>query len=66
MNEVGYTERTYRLKSMGPIDGKTVYAWIFDDNGEVFKGWFDSAEEAKQFMEERTKGSFVVKTQIEQ
>lgn len=57
----GVTERTYRLKSMGPIDGKTVYAWIFDDNGEVYSPWFDSESEAKSWVSRKHGGSYVVK-----
>jgi hypothetical protein len=52
---VGFTERTFRLKAMGPmVNGSMVYAWIFDDNGEVYQDrWFDTEREARDFMDNR-------------
>ena len=45
--EVGYYERTYRLRTK---DGK--YAWIYDDSGEILKDrMFDSAEEAQSWWQ---------------
>lgn len=60
----GVTERTCRVKSMGPINGKTVYAWIFDDNEEVYSPWFDSESEAIEWANKKYKGQYVVQTKI--
>jgi hypothetical protein len=69
MNTIGCTERTLTLRQIphncGFSPPKEMWAWQFEDNGAILEyKFFDSEEEAKDYMKERTKDSVVVQTKI--
>jgi hypothetical protein len=53
----GVVERTFRLKTK---DGQ--FAWIFDENGEVYQNqMFPTQEAAQDWMDQRITGTFIVR-----
>jgi hypothetical protein len=61
-NNIGITERSFRLKKMFG-DAISGWAWIYDDNGEIYQDKiFTSQEAAQKYME--GKASAPIRTRI--
>lgn len=52
--------------SVGVYGTVAEWAWVWDDTGELNSPIFNSEQEARDWIDERTKGQFVVQTSIEQ
>jgi len=61
MNDIGFTERSFRLIHRGLYD----WVWIFDDNGEIYKNkTFKTEKEAMDYMNLITSQCEVVRTKL--
>jgi hypothetical protein len=59
-NTIGFVERTFRLKRK-QVEGITRFAWIFDDNGEIYHDrLFITQGQAQAWMQSRGGGTALV------